>query len=68
MINMASVSNNYEINVAKNGTHWCKIQLPDTFEVEAEKKLKQIREIFGEEYHISMTYWNCYGNIKDGWE
>lgn len=72
---MASVTNNYEINVAKKrrpddeyGTHFCKIQLSTIFEEEAEEKLQFFRDLFGEEYHISMTYWQCVGNRKEGWE
>ena len=29
---MASIHDNYEINVAKNGKHYCRIELPDAFE------------------------------------
>ena len=72
---MASISNNYEINVAKKnnpadeyGKHFCKIQLSETFEDKAEEKLAFFRDLFGEEYHVSMTYWVCHGEVKDEWK
>ena len=72
---MASIENNYEINVAKKrfpddqyGIHFCRIQLPEHFEKDAEEKLKFMRELFGDEFNISMTYWRCFGEHKDGWE
>ena len=72
---MASVSNNFEINVAKKrkpddkyGVHFCKIQLPCNFEIEAVILLDFFRKLFGEEYHVSMTYWECYGKVKEDWK
>lgn len=72
---MASIANNYEINVAKKrrpddeyGIHFCRIQLSESFEDKAEEKLKFFRELFGDEYHISMTYWRCFGERKKEWE
>lgn len=74
---MASVPNNYEINVAKKrkhgdqyGVHFCKIQLSSDIwrDEEAEEKLKFFRELFGEEYHVSMVYWKCVGERKEEWE
>ena len=62
-----SITDNYEINVAKNGVHFCKIQLSDGFEQEAEAKLEFFRKLFGDEYHISMTRWTCRGESKDSW-
>lgn len=70
---MASIESNYEINVSKKrdindqyGIHFCKIQLCESkcFEDFAEEKLKFFRELFGEEYHVSMTYWKCVGEHK----
>lgn len=58
---MASVSNNYEINVAKGREHYCRIQLSESYEEEAKEKLKELREIFGDEYRLTMTYWLCKG-------
>ena len=72
---MASVPNNYEINVAKKrnsedqyGIHFCKIQLSTNFEERAEEKLKFFRELFGNDYIVTMTHWKCYGETKEGWE
>ena len=74
---MASVPNNYEINVAKKqkpedeyGVHFCKIQLSSNVyeDKEAEEQLTFFRELFGDQYHISMTFWDCKGIHKDGWE
>ena len=74
---MASIADNYEINVAKKrhpddeyGIHFCKIELPMgiTFPLEAEEKLNFFRELFGNEYHISMTHWTCRGEIKEEWK
>ncbi len=65
---MASIPCNYEINVAKKrnkddkyGIHYCRIELPDTFRANAVEKLKVIKETFGDEYNVTMTYWECRG-------
>ncbi|MBO4725401.1 MAG: hypothetical protein J5622_02735 [Firmicutes bacterium] len=58
---MASIPCNYEINVSKNGMHFCKIELAETFPEAAIKKADAIREIFGNDYKIDMTYWECKG-------
>ena len=72
---MASISNNYEINIAKKrnpddqyGIHWGRVEIPDSFPDQAEEKLKFLRELFGEGWHISMTYWKCSGSREDSWE
>ena len=72
---MASVPYNYEINVAKRsskddlyGIYFCKIEIPETFEKDAEKKLEFLRNLFGEDFHLSMTYWKCSGTMKKEWE
>ena len=72
---MASIPNNYEINIAKKetpydkyGRHWCRVELPDTFQYEAEEKLKYLRKLFGEEFNVSMTYWSCSGSQEDDWK
>lgn len=73
---MASIPDNYEINVAKKlkledqyGTHFCKIQIDNAWNDEiAEKYLRFFRELFGEEYDVTMTHWICRGEHKDGWE
>ncbi|MCR5453165.1 MAG: hypothetical protein K6F00_11115 [Lachnospiraceae bacterium] len=66
---MASIPSNYEINVAKKrnkddeyGIHYCRIELSDTFRENAEEKLKFIREKFGDEFNVTMTYWECCGH------
>ena len=63
---MASIPCNFEINVAKKATdkvsyHFCRIEIPEVIESEARKKLELIRRIFGDDYNVSMTFWNCYG-------
>ena len=73
---MASIPDNYEINVAKKlrledqyGTHFCKIQIDNAWNDEiAEKYLQFFRELFGEEYNVTMTHWICRGEYKNGWE
>ena len=72
---MASIPSNYEINVAKKrnpkdkyGLHFCKIQLSTNLEEKAEEKLKFFRELFGNDYNVTMTYWECHGKTKEGWE
>lgn len=74
---MASIPSNYEINVAKKrnpedkyGIHKCKIELSsDVFTDErAEKELHFFRELFGDEYNVSLTHWKCYGETKEGWQ
>lgn len=63
---MASIPDNYEINISKNGKHWCRVELPDSFTEQAEEKLNFLRELFGDEYHISMIRWECKGEYKKG--
>lgn len=71
-----SISDNYEINVAKKqnpddkyGIHFCKIQLSREWNDEmAEEKLQFFRELFGDEYNVSMTHWECCGRVKEEWE
>ena len=72
---MASISDNYEINVAKKrnpedkyGIHFCRIEISDPLEDIAEEKLEFFRKLFGDEYNVSMTHWECRGKIKKGWE
>ena len=72
---MVSIPDNYEINVARKrrpddeyGIHFCKIQLSNEWNDEkAEEKLKFFRELFGEDYNVSMTLWECRGKVKEGW-
>ena len=63
-----SIVDNYEINVAIGNKHYCKIQLPDYFEEDAEAKLETLRSMFGDHYSLSMIKWECRGETKAGWE
>lgn len=63
-----SIPDNYEINVSKEGNHYCRIQLSETFEDKALEKLNALREMFDDEYKLSMTHWICRGEIKDEWK
>ena len=67
---MASIPDNYEMNVSKDGRHFCKIQLPmiEYKDESAEEKLRFFRELFGSDYHVSMTHWVCRGESKNGWQ
>ena len=61
-----SITDNYEINVAKDGKHYCKIELPDRLEELAMKKFIELKKLFGDNYDLSMTYWECRGyDIKE---
>ena len=62
-----TITDNYEINVAKDRKHFCKIQLSDCFEVDAEAKLEFFRKLFGDEYHVTMTHWTCRGESHNKW-
>jgi len=72
---MSSVVDNYEINVAKKkapddkyGKHWCRIQLDTFLEKEAEEKLAFLRELFGDNFNVTMIHWVCRGEKKGEWE
>ena len=72
---MASIADNYEINVEKKvegrpySLHYCKIELPYSLREEAETKLEELRKIFGDEYHLSMTHWICRGSHdEESWK
>jgi len=72
---MASIPDNYEINVAKKnnpenqyGTHFCRIQIDNAWNDEmAEEQLRFFRNLFGEGYNVTMTHWICRGKNKGGW-
>ena len=64
---MSSVPDNYEINITKNGKHWGRILIPEWRTEDAEIKLKFLRELFGDEYHITMIHWICRGQVDDSW-
>lgn len=60
----------YEINVSKDGRHMFATH-PRSLQDEerALKCLKLMRKKFpvSEGYNVSMTYWNCKGQTKEGW-
>lgn len=68
---MSSIPCNYEINVAKKVkhptfysgkySHYCKIELGDCLSETAYQKYRELREMFGEEYKLDLTYWDCKG-------
>ena len=69
---MASIQDNYEINVAKKRaddrwTHFCKIELPDCLVGDAKAKLDELRAVFGDEYKLDMTHWVCRGEHDERW-
>ncbi len=64
---MSSVPDNYEINVAKDGKHYCRIQLSEQFEEKAKEKLDFLREIFGNEFELKMIHWICRGERSEKW-
>lgn len=55
----------YEINVAFNGEHFCRIKLPEHTETEAGAKFEELRKVFEERsdprYKCTLTYWNVTG-------
>ena len=72
---MASVPDNYEINVAKKknlkdqyAKHFCKILIDAWNDEMAEEQLRFFREMFGKEYNVTMTHWICRGQHKDEWD
>lgn len=72
---MASIADNYDINVAKKvdsndryGIHFCSIQLDVWNDELAEEKLKFFRNLFGDDYHVTLTHWTCRGETKEGWD
>lgn len=67
-----SIPDNYEINVAKKrkpedeyGIHFCKIQLSETLPLQAKEKFEYLKELFGDEYNLSLTHWVCRGEHVD---
>lgn len=68
-----SIEDNYEINVAKKrnsddqyGIHWCRIELGATSKEIAQEKLAFLKFIFGKNFNLTMTFWECRGhNVKE---
>lgn len=53
---------NYEINVSKNGIHYCHIELRGVnLERQAVEKLKELRTFFPEDFELTLTHVICYG-------
>lgn len=71
---MASIPDNYEINVAKkvkdyhHAIHFCRIELPSYSEEDAVSKLNTLRQLFGNEYILTMTHWICRGEHRNEWK
>lgn len=70
-------TNGYEINVAKKqhpedeyGAHFCRIALrQDVYkDEEAEKYLNFFRELFGDQYHVSMVHCEHTETYKKEWK
>ena len=62
---MACVTPNYEINVARMGRHYCKIELGFMLEGKAVEKFEELTKIFKQEdekFDLSLTYWDCSGH------
>lgn len=55
--------NRFILNVALNGKHYCKVELPEDREVEAVAKAKTIAATFGDRFEYSLTCWNDIGTI-----
>ena len=64
---MAMIPSNYQINVAKKhpkcayGMHYCLIELGQMLPKDADEKFRELSEMFGEEYNLSLTRVECYG-------
>ena len=58
----------YEINIAKEGKHWATVTIPYYPESAAVEKLNYLKSIFGDEFKITMTYWESRGIVKPEWE
>lgn len=61
--------NRFEINVAVNGRHYCRIALPETIEADAVRKAKQISKTMlaspdmpAGDIAFSLTCWNDMGH------
>lgn len=62
------MEDHYEINIAKEGQHWGKVILPYYPESAAVEKLRYLRNLFGDEFNITMTRWESRGIHKAEWE
>lgn len=62
----------YEINIAKKNDHniyihWATVTISDYTEKAAVEKLEYLRNLFGDEFNISMTHWIARGEVKPEW-
>lgn len=57
-----SIESNYEINVTKNGKHYCKIELGWCLPENAKRKFAELKAVFGAGYELTMEYWECVGH------
>lgn len=62
------MEDHYEINIAKEGKHWGTVIVPSYPESAAVEKLHYLRNLFGDEFKISMTRWESRGIHKAEWE
>lgn len=62
------MGNRYEINIAKGGKHWGTVIVPYYPESAAVEKLQYLRDLFGDEFEITMTRWESHGIVKPEWE
>lgn len=62
------MEDHYEINIAKEGKHWAKVIVPYYPESAAVEKLQYLRDLFGDEFKITMTRWESRGIHKAEWE
>jgi len=58
------IESNYEINVAKNGIHYCRIELGNIMNPVA--KFDELRKFFPSEYQLTLMRVSCIGKgIKE---
>jgi hypothetical protein len=53
--------NRFELNVAYDGRHYCRVAIPDTNEADAVEKARHIAHAFGSAYNCTLTCWNDTG-------
>ena len=62
------MEDHYEINIAKEGKHWGTVIVPFYPESAAVEKLHYLRNLFGDEFKITMVRWESRGIHKVEWE
>lgn len=64
------IPNGYEINVSQKSTdytgrecykHYCRIELNDSFDEFVEQKFKELRDLFPDDFKLTLTKVTCYG-------